>query len=600
MTTLEEKLQDWIVNETSFLTEGRLAGIPDINTLRRLTEGKNKEIWMYIITHVRSQYSVQRIRRILKLKRDQKNPEKHLNLAPSFSIPDIHSEITRATGKRKFLGDSICTIKKEIVSTEKTVQDIRQEIDKVHQKTAILQLTSLHYQEKTAVLNSLHRELFSHLSEGLHGKNCKFSFEAPVEKIQSNLLEDIPLKMKYILPHIASLIIKIFKNSSDSKSLTLNLQKRVEQVFKNILIHDILFVLKELSKVSYVNIIETGMCNQKRTEMDKLPDCKQKRLSEKLLEELRLDHINCVFDTKKAKNDFFKLISEKELLLTSKFNLKSVDSEYQNKCLLLSKIVENESLRTSIQCLEKILSEKQTEIKLIKQINTEEAIPDQAVTNAQVKFYENFDIMILLQESAPEVLNYILKCFIDIRRFVNEQLFVNMSMNLRDYPHEMKNNLKYEIEALLHVLKKNEVIKPLLQEPLPLKQQIPDILWDKMEVLPFQNLREVCHNVKSLKTYISKNQKCEFKYDEKQLPKMQQLYDSLIDKLIKMQNELYACESELDTGLESIDKVQLALQEWWEQSAQFIPDIEYDGKTLKMWLDILSAVDDIDILEVTS
>ncbi|GFV65112.1 uncharacterized protein TNCV_1509121 [Trichonephila clavipes] len=592
MITLEQKLQDWIVNETSFLTEGRLTGIPDVTALSHLTEGKNKAIWEYMITHVRSQNSVQKIRRILKLKRDQKNPEKHLNLAPSFNLPDIHCEITRAAGKKNFLEDSIRTIKEEIVSTEKTVQDIRHEIDKVHQTTAMLHLTSLHYQEKTAVLNSLRGQLFSHLSESLHGKNCKLNFETPAKKIKSNLLEDIPLKMEYILPQISSLIIKIFKNSSDSKSLTLNLQKKVGQDFKNILIQDILFILRELSKMSYVNLIETRMCNQKGTEMDNLSDCKQKRLSEKLLEELRLNHINCFFDTKKAKNNLFKLTSEKELLLTSKFNSMSVDSEYQNKCLLLSKIAENEGLRASIQYLENILSEKQAEIKLIKQINTEEALPDQDVLNAQIKFYENFDIMISLQESAPEVLNYILKCFIDIRRFVNEQLFVNMSMNLQGYPHEMKQNLKYEIEALLHVLKKNEVIKPLLQEPLP-EQQVPDVLWDKMEVLSFQSFKEVFHNVKSLKTYVSKNQKCEFEYDEEELSKMQQLYNSMIDMLINMQNELYTGESELDVGLESIDKVQIALKEWWDQSAQFIPDIEYEGKTLKMWVDILSAYDDI-------
>ncbi|GFY62080.1 uncharacterized protein TNIN_170052 [Trichonephila inaurata madagascariensis] len=153
----------------------------------------------------------------------------------------------------------------------------------------------------------------------------------------------------------------------------------------------------------------------------------------------------------------------------------------------------------------------------------------------------------------------------------------------------MKQNLKYETEALLHVLK-NEVIKPLFQEPLP-EQKVPDILWDKMEVLSFQSLKEVFHNVKLLKTYVSKNQKSE--YDEKELSKMQQLYNSMIDMLINMQNELYTCESELDVGLESIDKVQIALKAWWDQSAQFIPDIEYEGKTLKMWMDILWAYDDI-------
>ncbi|GFS54500.1 uncharacterized protein NPIL_592971 [Nephila pilipes] len=594
MTTLEQKLQDWIVQETSFLSEGRLTGIPEISTLSRLTEGKNKEIWKYIVTHVYSRYKVQKIKRILKLKRDQKNPEKHINFTSFPDLPNIRNEIARATGKTKFLEESICAIKSEIVSADEAVRDIRDEIDKVHQKTAILHITLLNYQEKTALLNSLHGQLFSHLTEGRHGRKSQFNFENPVKKIHSNLFDSIPIKVKYILPHIASLISKILKNSLDSKSLTLNLQKQTEQIFKDISIHDLLSILKELSKASYVNVIETGMCNQNKTEMVKPSDFNQKRDSEKLLEELKLNHIKCVFETKKAKNDFNKLISEKELLLSFKFDLMSDDSDYQNKCLLLSKIAENEGLKKSIQYLEETLNEKQTETKLVKQINTDEAVHDQDISKAQIKFYENFDFLCLLQKSAPEVLNYTLKCFVDICRFVNEQLFTNVSMILQEYPNELKENLKYEIETLLQVLKKNEVIKPLLQEPVHLEQLVPDALWDKIQVSSFHNLREVCHNVKLLKMYVSKNQKCAFEFDEKKLPKMLQMYDSMMDMLNKMLNELHTCELELDTGFESIGRAQIALQEWWEQSAQFIPDIEYEGKTLKMWIDILSAVDDID------
>ncbi|KAF8789604.1 hypothetical protein HNY73_007533 [Argiope bruennichi] len=591
--TAAEKLQEWIVNETGFLFEKSLVSIPDVSTLSRLTKGKNKKIWDYIVTHVHSKCTVQKVKRILKLKRDQSNPEK-LFPKPANDFSKLHQEIANAEDKQRFLKNSVSNIKKEIISTEEYLRDIRHETDKIYQKTAILHLITLYYQEKTVLLNSLHSRLSLHLTDGICKQNAKFlplNIEASAKKSYSVIPDEINPRVKHLLAQTESLVVKKFRNSPCITSFIFNLQKSVIEVFKGALMCDLLLILKEQSKTSYVNMLKR--LSEYKNPYDPSLKGSSKRDSEKLLQELKFYYVNINFSTKKIKNDICKLISEKDSLLMSKINPFSEDVQYQTKCQLLYKIAENLSLGESISYLEEMLCNEQTKINSLKKINATEIVSNEDIIAIQNKFYNDFDTMCLLQRSVPSMLDYILKCYVDIHSYVNEELFLIMSAVLQEFPQELENELKFENEALWNILRKNDVIKPLLQGTQTLDQSVPDAFWNLVGVAPFKNIMEVCQNVKLFKDYISSSNKDDWDYDEKRLLNACRRYDNLMNMLLEIENILNTCEENLDIGLNYRSAIQTALEEWWNQSAQFIPDIVYDNKTLKMWIDIVNAADGV-------
>ncbi|GBM76188.1 hypothetical protein AVEN_146109-1 [Araneus ventricosus] len=592
MTTFEEKLQEWIVNETSFLADQSLKNIPDVSALNRLAKGKNKKIWDYILTHVRAKCTVQKVKRILKLKRDQNNPEK-LFPKPANDFSKLHQEIANAEDKQRFLKNSVSNIKKEIVSTEQALRDTRHETDKIHQKTAILHLITLRYEEKTALLNSLHGRLSLHLTDGVYKQNNKFlplNIEASAKKSYSVIPDEINPRVKHLLAQTEFLVVKKFKNSAGITSLIFNLQQSINEVFKSLLMYDLLFILKEESKTSYMNMIKTLSHDQNA--FPKSPKGSLKRNSEKLLQELKFNHININFSVKKVKNDICRLRSEKGSLLMTKINLFSEDIEYQTKCQLLDKIVENLGLEESICCLEEMLCNEQAKVNILKK-NAAEIIINEDIVAVQNKFYTDFDTMCLLQNSVPEMLDYIVKRYVGIHNYASENLLLTMSSVLQEFPRELENELKFENEALWNVLRKNDVIKPMFQGTQTFDQSVPEAFWSLVNVAPFQNLMEVYRNVKLFKDYISSSEKEGWGYDEKRLSNACEQYDRMMNMLQGMGNDLSICEQNLEKSLSYRSAIQTSLQEWWEQSAQFIPDIVYDNKTLKMWIDIVNAADGV-------
>ncbi|GIX90438.1 uncharacterized protein CEXT_548721 [Caerostris extrusa] len=509
-----------------------------------------------------------------------KNPAKYLEPSSIADLSTLHHEMSKAKDKQRFLKDSLSITQAEILSTQQDIQNIRDKTDKVHQKSAILYLITLQYHEKTALLNSFHCKLSTHFSDGIYKQNAKLNIENTIKKTHSKHRGKSTSKIEYLLPQTQSLVVKKFKNPSATKIHTFNLQKNAEQVFKDVLMSDMLIVLKEFTKMSYANIIKILSENM----IVKSTNNSQKRNSEKLLQKMKLNYIACNFSVKKLNNDIYKLCSEKESLLT--LRLKSSEDQYQ----LLNKIAENEALNESIRYLEETLKQEQVNIKLLKETISLEPVTIKDIEAMQNKFYSDFDMMCLLQKSVPNMLDYILRCFMDLHKFANEEVFSEVSPTLLEYPHELKSELTFEIEILWNILKKKNIIKSMLQEPLPIEQSIPDVFWNLIDMAQFQNLLVVCQNIRSIKNYVSSNQKMELEYDEKRLSEVHQQYHNLVDTLIKMKTELNKCDKELESGLFLKNAVEIAFQEWWEQNAQHVANIEYEDKTLKMWQDILSAI----------
>lgn len=588
MTTFDQKLQEWFVSETHLLSDGRLKLFPETTVFCRLIEGKHKKIWKYVVDHVRSRRNADKVRLLLP---------SHLKLENPYSFPDANQvlkRISKAKEKRSFLESSLSELKREITSSENEVQGISDEICTTNQKSAILELITTECKQKCADLNSVKSQLSFYIER--HSKtNTQFylalSFPLTTKSICANKVnfgDDPELdRVKNILRQISSLIIDS-KSCDISESLINSLKMRVGEMINTISMADLFIILKEISNTSYMKLMSKETYSSTKVQAAKVGI----QNSVKYLQDMKLDFIQSSFNVEKTKKEIDALQDVRKSLL-KKFILKSDDAEFEKKFQLFEKTAENAGLSESIKFLEHALKVERNEAEMLKKGIGEKTSKSDNVKLIVRNFYASFDKLCLLLKSGSSVHECILKSLSNLHKFANEQMFSNITCTLKEYPFQMTDDLKFDIQTMWSVLEKKIFINPLVPSLLSVSSSVPDILTKMLDLSKFHNECVITHKVKKLKEESAANQDSEFKFDDNVLPQAHQQYISMTEILQMMQNKLELCSGFFLESSEQSKRTQVVMHDWWKQGAQFVPQIEYEGKSLKMWLDILLVLPDL-------
>ncbi|KAG8191962.1 hypothetical protein JTE90_002236 [Oedothorax gibbosus] len=595
MTSSEQKVQDWFISETHLLSHGRLKLFPETSVFCRLTEGKHKRIWKYVVDHVRSRCTAEKVRRILTVK------EYHNELESPYAFADTNhhlQRIAKAKEKRSFLEGSLSELKKEIECAESEVQRLSDEICTINQKSAILDIITTEYRQKTADMNSLKSMLSFHFNRNTkHNSEFYLSLNIPnaTKTVSSNKLKfrdgtecD---QVKYVLRQITSHLVDS-KSCDISESFKDNLKKRVDHMIKTYSLADIFVTLKELSNNSYMEFMakETySTSSQVQSLQIAVPN------SSKHLKDMKLDFIQSSFNLRKTNREIEKL-QEVQKLLLKKFMQKTDNAVFEKKFQLFVKVAENESLCESIKFLENALKVERDELEFLKNDVDKESNCNNLVLVIRT-FYANFDKLCLLLNSGPNLHKSILKSLLNLYNFVNMQVFYNNTCTVKEYPFRIQQELKFDIQTMWSVLEKNNILKPLV--PCLLNVDIePDMLAKMLGVSKFESECIIGYKIKNLKEKVMNSQDKEFKFDEDVASQAHQKYILMTKTLQTMQQKLELCCRNFMEISEQSKRTESVLEDWWKQGAQFIPQIDHEGKSLKMWLDILLVLPDLLITDV--
>lgn len=258
MTTVAEKLHKWSLQELNLVTEGAGARIPNIETFKILTKGRNKKIWNYVINHVRSQATVEKVKRTLFLKKQLKEQEEKTAYFSDNSVNNekLKESLSKATDKRKYLMGSLSTIEERIVSLDQSVRKTKDEIFQISQKTALLEHLKQTYDEKNSNLKKHIVRISSYESDLNAYQTSKMFRKLSVDLSYDFLFENRALydenlsRMKDLVIISSSIFKKQFSQDDDNMSmLKENFQNNfIELKRRGFLLTDFVVLLKEMSR----------------------------------------------------------------------------------------------------------------------------------------------------------------------------------------------------------------------------------------------------------------------------------------------------------------------------------------------------------------
>lgn len=602
MTTVADKLLKWSVQELSLVTEGGLNKVPNVESFRSLTKGKNRKIWTYVINHVRSQATVEKIRRTLYLKKLLK--EKEDGILPfsdnSTDVTNLQSSVSRAEEKRMYLIRSLSTIEERILSEEQNVKKINDEIFHVNQKVALIELLKRRYDAKNVSSKCLLDSIVLIAKALRVHEPDKFYSEEALPLSYSLFNNDSLISSKFnfrfnaVISTVYALIEMRLTNKSECNNVLMeNFRNDFQELKeKNIPLIDVIIFLKKMVDDDIQRAISLNLENTPLNQSFK----KQEDEVKVSLRTLKYENVFYSLKTVNNKNKHNQMLNAtQEIFKNITESLKEHSPDYEIKCTLLEKLAENEALFASNAYLEENMNtiSNKTDILLRKLYN--ERIFCEQLKSSTEKFYQSADILHYLLGTASDTFDRVSSDLERVRSFVQNELFQPQSFSSTECVKELKINYLNDRKLMWDFCEKTNLVQPLFTEPFSINYPLPVQIRKSLNLHPFQSIHILSETWAHFKQKLQ-----EEAFDHAQVFKLNKniqvsdMYAKFIKLLERMKLSVEKGMFFANDGMVCCSKAKYFIEEWWDQSAQFIPSIEYEGKTLKMWIDILTVLSDFE------
>lgn len=599
MATVAEKLHQWSLQELNLVTESQGAKIPNVEAFKKLTKGKNQKIWNYVINHVRSQATVDKVKRTLFLKKQLKEQEEK---ATYFSDNSMNNEklkesLFKAKEKRKYLMCSLSTIEERIVSLDQNVRKTKDEIFQINQKTALLEHLNQTCNEKNSNLkkyivriSSYERYLNAYQTKRFRKLTVDLSYDFLFE---NRTLYDENLSTMKDLVIISSNIFKKQFNQDDDNIITLkdNFQNNfIELKRRGFLLTDFVVLLKEMSRSDLQQF--TTLNSQNLSVKEYMLKKSKESEAKSHLARLKCDFIYTSLSSKKSKEKIEKYHVTKSKAskdAMEKLEIEPNDFDYCTKFALLEIQAENDALLVSNSYLENYLKDIATKTEaVLKNIRQKKMHSEDSP--AMELFYKGADLTYSLLYAFPPAVQKVTNYLTDLKLFVHEELFKVPFPKEKDL-EELKECFSSERKQTWDYCAKTKLLESLFAD-----NEMPAEVCRSLNIQPYENISILCEHWSCFKQKLH----AEMASNANTCMTANNISVSeTYSKILKMLENMRFCIEKgmlaLTYGTTCSQKNKTLIQEWWNQNAQYIPPIEYEGKTLKMWIDILSVLTDFEL-----
>lgn len=605
MTTVAEKLHKWSLQELNLVTEGAGARIPNVETFKILTKGRNKKIWNYVINHVRSQATVDKVKRTLLLKKQLKEQEEK---AAYFSDNSVNNEklkesLSKATDKRKYLMGSLSTIEERIVSLDQSVRKTKDEIFQISQKTALLEHLKQTYDEKNSNLKKHIVRISSYECDLNAYQTSKMFRKLSVDLSYDFLFENRALydenlsRMKDLVIISSSIFKKQFSQDDDNMSmLKENFQNNfVELKRRGFLLTDFVVLLKEMSRSDLQQF--TTLNSQNLSVKEYIHKKSKESRAKSHLAHLKCDFIYTSLSSKKSKEKIEKYRATKSKAskdAMERLEIEPSDFDYSAKLAVLEVQAENDALLVSNNYLEDYLKDIASKTESVLKNIRQKKLHSKDDSPVVQLFYKDADLTYNLLYAVPPVIQKVTNYLTDLKLFASEELF-KLPLPEEKNLEELKECFSSERKQTWDYCAKTKLLEPFLAGS-SVDNELPAEVCQSLNIQPYQNISVLCEHWSRFKQKLH----AEIAYNAKTCVthsdiSVSEVYSKILNMLEKMRFSIEKGMLALTYGSTCSQKNRTLIQEWWNQNAQYIPPIEYEGKTLKMWIDILLVLSDFEL-----
>ena len=286
--------------------------------------------------------------------------------------------------------------------------------------------------------------------------------------------------------------------------------------------------------------------------------------------------------------------SEATKFAMEKLEIKPNDLNYEMKLTVLEKQIENDALIGSNNyfenCLQNLTSKTESILKNIRY----QKVSNKDVMSAMQLFYRDADLTYKLLYSFSVVIQKVMTYLNDLKLFACENLF-KLQYPKEENIENLKECFSFERRQTWDYCTKTKLIETFFAEASA-GNELPTEVRRSLSIEPYHNISVLCENwahfKQKLRTEMAANAEicvthCDISASE--------VYSKILKLLEKIKFSIEKGMLSLNYGITCSQKNRSLIDEWWNQNAQYIPHIEYEGKTLKMWIDILSVLPDFEL-----
>lgn len=599
MSTVADRLHKWAVQELHLASEAGC--VPDVEYFRGLTTRKNKKMWVYVISHVRNQATVNKIKRILFYKKLMQGREEAVTCGDSNDVQHLQSAISKATDKRKYLLKSLSTVKERLLNLEQDLQAKKDETFLVKQKTALLEHLIKLYDEKETHLKNLASQILSHKAALRAFQSVKTCDKSAMALPSDFLFRDKTVYSQNYskVQHLISTCCALYENNfhlrnENSNVLIENFENNMHELKKNnVHLMDFVILLKEICNSDLQYFASVNL--QSSSVMDYLQNAVLKSQSKTLLKKLKCDCVTnsfktiqnreCIEKTTAAKNEIFEC-----RIKSSDHNNLNCEIGYT----LFDKMVENHALVVSNRCLEDYMTNISDKTECVLKNIRQQKFCSEELNSVIQKFHSSSDLTFCLLYTFPNASEETFGSLNSLQTFAYTELFES-PLPQKESILQLKNDLISDRNLMWAYCKKSDTFQPLFSE-LFTGNFISSLEMQKsLNYQSFQNVSSLCENlVRSKRTISSELIAHAEMYALSSDTNAPEIYSKFLAMLGNTKTSFEKAVLCINDGTTLCQKINALMQEWWEQGAQYVPPIEYEGKTLKMWIDILSVLSDFE------